>query len=339
MHTREFDYQLPPDRIAQTPLTDRTSARLLALPRVIGPLKDLHIRDLPDLLNPGDLLIFNDSKVFRARLIATRPGGTAPFEVFLLRPEQDTWLALIKNSKRLAIGDHITLPEETGAEIIAKELDGVIRLKINRATTEVFALCDRVGEVPTPPYVQKNASQADDYQTVYAKHVGSVAAPTAGFHFTESLLKELRSKGVHTGFVTLHVGLGTFRPMQDGALNDHVMHSEWVSVSKETVDLIDQTKQAGKRVIAVGTTSCRSLESAAAQGTIAPFEGMTNLFIQPGYTFRVIDGLITNFHLPKSTLLVLVSALAGRERILEAYQHAIERNYRFYSFGDAMAIL
>lgn len=339
MHTREFDYTLPTDRIAQQPLADRTSAKLLLLPRTHGVLQDLHIRDLPGLLHPGDALIFNDSKVFRARLQATRIEGTAPFEVFLLRPEQDAWLALIKNSKRLSIGDHITLPEQTDAEVLAKETDGVIRLKIARTVSEVFALCDRTGDVPTPPYVDKKLETADDYQTIYAKHVGSVAAPTAGFHFTNRLLEELRAKGVRIGFVTLHVGLGTFRPMQDGMLDQHLMHTEWASVPQETVDLIKATKQTGKRVIAVGTTSARSLESATREGKLVPFEGMTNLFIQPGYTFRVIDGLITNFHLPKSTLLVLVSALAGRERVLAAYEHAITHNYRFYSFGDAVAIL
>ncbi len=339
MHTREFDYILPPERIAQSPLPDRLSAKLLYLPKVNDSLQDLSVRDLPSLLQPGDLLVFNDSKVFRARLQATRTGGTAPFEVFLLRPEEETWLALIKNSKRLSVGDVITLPEETPAMIVNKETDGVIRLKIERSIQEVFALCERSGEIPTPPYVEQKITDADSYQTVYAKHVGSVAAPTAGFHFTSELLETLKNKGVQIAYATLHVGLGTFRPMQDGTLDEHVMHTEWVSVSKETVETINQTKQAGGRVIAVGTTSCRSLESAAATGTLTPFEGMTNLFIRPGYTFRVIDGLMTNFHLPKSTLLVLVSALAGRERVLAAYQHAIKEHYRFYSFGDAMLIV
>jgi S-adenosylmethionine:tRNA ribosyltransferase-isomerase len=302
-------------------------------------MQDLHIRDLPSLLKAGDLLVFNDSKVFRARLQATRRGGTAPFEVFLLRPEADTWLALIKNSKRLSVGDVITLPEGTPATILAKEPDGVIRLQMKKSTSDIFALCDRAGEIPTPPYVTEKITNTDSYQTVYAKHVGSVAAPTAGFHFTEGLLNELKQKGIQIAYVTLHVGLGTFRPMQDGTLEEHVMHSEWVSVSQETVNIIQRTKQAGGRVVAVGTTSCRSLESAAQVGELVPFEGMTNLFIQPGSPFRVIDGLVTNFHLPKSTLLVLVSALAGRERVLAAYEHAITQNYRFYSFGDAMIIL
>ena len=339
MHTREFDYTLPPDRIAQHPLEDRLAAKLLHLPRLFGEMTDLHIRDLPSLLEAGDLLIFNDSKVFRARLQATRVGGTSPFEVFLLRPEGQEWLALIKNSKRLSVDETITLPEETAATILSKEADGVIRLRIERTVNEVFALCDRAGEIPTPPYVEEKISDASAYQTVYAKQVGSVAAPTAGFHFTHELLETLKQQGVQLGYVTLHVGLGTFRPMQDGMLDEHIMHSEWVSVSQETVELIQRTKAAGKRVIAVGTTSCRSLESAARNGELMPFEGMTNLFIQPGYRFNVIDGLVTNFHLPKSTLLVLVSALAGRERILTAYEHAINEGYRFYSFGDAMVIL
>lgn len=339
MHTREYDYELPADRIAQHPLDDRLSAKLLSLPRAQGELQDLHIRDLPGLIRAGDLLVFNDSKVFRARLQATRTGGTTPFEVFLLRPEGDQWLALIKRSKRLSVGETILLPERTAARIVAKETDGVIRLEIDKTTSEVFALCDRTGDIPTPPYVEDTLTDPSSYQTVYAKHVGSVAAPTAGFHFTQAFLDELHAKGVKTAFITLHVGLGTFRPMQDGTLDAHVMHTEWVSVSEETVSLINETKAAGGRVIAVGTTSTRSLESAAQMGTLAPFEGMTNLFIRPGYIFHVIDGLITNFHLPKSTLLVLVSALAGRERILNAYQHAIDQGYRFYSFGDAMLIV
>jgi S-adenosylmethionine:tRNA ribosyltransferase-isomerase len=339
MHTREYDYELPADRIAQHPLDDRLSAKLLSLPRAQGELQDLHIRDLPGLIRAGDLLVFNDSKVFRARLQATRVGGTTPFEVFLLRPEGDQWLALIKRSKRLSVGETILLPEQTAARIVAKETDGVIRLEIDKTTNEVFSLCDRTGDVPTPPYVEETLTDPSSYQTIYAKHVGSVAAPTAGFHFTQALLTDLQAKGVKMAFITLHVGLGTFRPMQDGTLDEHVMHTEWVSVSEETVSLINETKAAGGRVIAVGTTSTRSLESAAQTGTLAPFEGMTNLFIRPGYTFHVIDGLITNFHLPKSTLMVLVSALAGRERVLAAYQHAIENNYRFYSFGDAMLIV
>jgi S-adenosylmethionine:tRNA ribosyltransferase-isomerase len=339
MHTRDFDYELPADHIAQHPLADRSSAKLLYLPRAENSLTDLQIRDLPSLLKEGDLLVFNDSKVFRARLQATRTGGTAPFEVFLLRPEGDIWFALIKHSKRVSIGETILLPEETPATILQKDPDGVIQLRIKKSTPEVFALCDRAGEIPTPPYVAEKITDTNNYQTVYAKHLGSVAAPTAGFHFTGELLAELKARGVKTAFVTLHVGLGTFRPMQDGTLDAHVMHEEWVSVSQETVDTINATKQAGGRIIAVGTTSCRSLESAAHTGELQAFEGMTNLFIRPGYQFRVIDGLLTNFHLPKSTLLVLVSALLSRERILEAYQHAIEHDYRFYSFGDAMLIL
>ncbi len=339
MHTSEFDYHLPEDRISQAPLTDRTSAKLLRVDRETGSLEDLHIRDLPEQLKSGDLLVFNDSKVFRARLIAERANGTQPFEVFLLRPEGSDWLALIKKSKRLKIGETIVLPENTTAEIIAKEDDGVIRLRFHKTAAEIFELCDRTGEVPTPPYVSAPLKDLKDYQTVYAKHLGSVAAPTAGFHFTETLLNTLKARGINIAYITLHVGLGTFRPMKDGNLNQHIMHSEWVSVSQETTQLIEATKKNGGRVIAVGTTSTRSLESAAKDGTLKPFEGMTNLFIQPGYTFRVIDGLITNFHLPKSTLLVLVSALANREVILNAYAHAIAHHYRFYSFGDAMLII
>lgn len=339
MHTRDFDYELPADHIAQRPLENRLDAKLLYLPRQIGALQDHYIRDIPSFFNAGDLLVFNNSKVFRARLQATRVASTTPFEVFLLRPEASTWLTLIKNSRRLNVGDVITLPEQTAAKIVAKEADGVIRLAIDLSIGEVFALCDRAGEIPTPPYVEGKLEDPKDYQTVYAEHVGSVAAPTAGFHFTEGLLADLKARGVNFAYVTLHVGLGTFRPMQDGVVEDHIMHTEWVSVSEETVRSIQDTKKAGGRVIAVGTTTTRSLESASQSGVLSPFEGMTQLFIRPGYTFKAIDGLITNFHLPKSTLIVLVSALAGRERVLEAYQHAIQEHYRFYSFGDAMLIV
>ena len=342
MHTSDFEYLLPADRIAQHPLADRTSAKLLVLPRVgqaLEQLEDAHVRDLPHLLRAGDLLVFNDSKVFRARLSAKKRSGSAIFEVFLLRPEGDIWQALVKRSKKLELGDHLFFADAISAEVIHKQPDGVVQLRFSVDVASVFALCEQYGEVPTPPYVQQTAENDTDYQTIYAKHVGSVAAPTAGFHFTDALMQELRAKGVEFAYVTLHVGLGTFRPMQDGSLGEHVMHSEQVSVSQTTIDAIHATKKRGGRVIAVGTTSTRSLESAASSGELKAYEGMTDIFIQPGHTFHVIDGLLTNFHLPKSTLLVLVSALAGRERVLAAYQHAIENNYRFYSFGDAMLIV
>lgn len=339
MLTSEFDYLLTPDRIAQHPLKERTDAKLLHLSKDGADLTDLHVRDLPNLLQAGDLLVFNDSKVFKARLSAKRQKNIGIYEVFLLRPEGDIWYALIKRSKKLDLGDVLMFANNVNAQIVKKELDGVISLRFSVETSEVFALCDVYGDVPTPPYVAESSENEADYQTVYAKNVGSVAAPTAGFHFTQELLKTLSAKGVKFAYVTLHVGLGTFRPMQDGELDAHIMHSEWVSVSAETVEAINQTKAINGRVIAVGTTSVRSLETASQTGTLAPFEGMTNIFIRPGYTFKTIDGLMTNFHLPKSTLLVLVSALVGREQVLKAYQHAIESEYRFYSFGDAMLIL
>lgn len=339
MLTSEFDYLLTPDRIAQHPLKERTDAKLLHLSKQGTGLADLHVHDLPTLLQKGDLLVLNNSKVFRARLSAKRQKNIGIYEVFLLRPEGDVWFALIKRSKKLDLGDVLMFANNVTAEILKKDLDGVISLRFSVETAEVFALCDTYGDVPTPPYVTEPLDDETTYQTVYAKHVGSVAAPTAGFHFTPALLEALTTKGVRLAYVTLHVGLGTFRPMQDGELEAHVMHSEWVSVPQETVDAVNETHAKQGRVIAVGTTSVRSLESAAETGTLAAYEGLTNIFIKPGYTFKVIDGLVTNFHLPKSTLLVLASALAGRERILAAYQHAIENNYRFYSFGDAMLIL
>jgi S-adenosylmethionine:tRNA ribosyltransferase-isomerase len=330
MQTSLFDYYLPPERIAQRPMEPREAAKLLVVDRNTGVLQDRHVGDLPDLFRPGDLLVFNDSKVFKARLQAkTRQGKKV--EIFLLRPEQSGWLALAKPGRALRAGDECTLEEGTPFTIKEKKLDGTILVDFGQSPDVVFALTDKLGEVPLPPYIESQEG-VGEYQNIYAKERGSVAAPTAGFHFTEPLLEKLDRKGIKRAFVTLHVGLGTFRPMKTETLEEHVMHEEWIYVPEDTKRLIEETKKNSGRVIAVGTTATRALES----GTTS---GFTNLFITPGYQFRVIDGLMTNFHLPKSTLLVLVSAFAGREHILRAYEHAINNEYRFYSFGDAMLVL
>ncbi len=337
MDTSLFDYVLPPDRIAQHSVEPRDSAKLLVLDRASDSLQDKTIRDLPSFLRAGDLLIFNNTKVFKARLRATVDGKA--IELFLLRPDGDSWIALLKPAKKVSEGSILMLADATEARLLAKEEDGTARIHFSCSHDEVFALCDRVGEIPVPPYVKEQPSALNQYQTIYAQERGSVAAPTAGLHFTPSLFEVLEQKGVQKAFVTLHVGLGTFRPMKTRTLEEHVMHEEWFCVPKETLQAIQDTKKRGGRVIAVGTTAVRALESAVLTGPAGAHSGFTRLFITPGFEFKMIDGLLTNFHLPQSTLLVLVSSLAGRERILNAYQHAIDHGYRFYSFGDAMLIL
>lgn len=340
MDTSLFDYVLPPERIAHQSIEPRDHAKLLELDRSTGELSDRHVFDLPDLLQPGDVLVFNDSKVFKARFFAKKATG-ATIELLFHKPlDSYRWEVLAKPSKRLQPGDVITLDGGWSATVESKDpIGGTVTLQLTESTEAFFAYSDKYGDVPTPPYVRATDATKAGYQTVYAKTTGSVAAPTAGFHFTEELLAKLDARGIKRVFVTLHVGIGTFRPMNDGALADHVMHEEWGHVPAETVHAIHAAKTAGKRVIAVGTTATRALESAAnAHHPLEAWSGWTNLFITPGYTFRVIDGLMTNFHLPKSTLMVLVSALAGIEPIKKAYQHAIEHEYRFYSFGDAMLI-
>lgn len=337
MDTSLFHYDLPPNLIAERSVEPRDHARMLVVDRTGDRLEDRFIFDLPALLKPGDLLVFNDSKVFRARLRTTH--GQHPHELFLLHPhsaELGQWHALLGHSRRLREGDTLTLADGTSVHLVQKiEHDGTWLVDFTRSHEHVFEHCERYGEIPTPPYVPKRDLTDDEYQTVYAKHTGSVAAPTAGFHFTNTLLAALVAMNVQRAFVTLHVGLGTFRPIKAEQLNSHPMHAEWTHVSSEAAEAIAATKARGGRVIAVGTTTVRALETFAGQAG----EGWTNLFITPGYHFKVIDGLLTNFHLPKSTLLVLVSALAGRERIMTGYKHAIAQKYRFYSFGDAMLII
>lgn len=359
MLTKDFWYDLPQDRIAQEPVRPRDSSKLMVLDCEQGKTDHLRFSDLPSLLKPGDLLVWNNTKVFRARLIAKKQKGHAElvsasqdpkilkqvqdddreFEAFLLRPQNKDWLALVKPAKKLKIGEELVFAEDVRAKLIDKLPDGSVLLHFDMTDEQVFAFTDRQGQVPTPPYV-KQSDSSDDYQTVYAQITGSAAAPTAGFHFTPELINKLKTQGIKFATVTLHVGLGTFKPITAEKLEDHIMHEEWVNVPQETLDIIAETKQRGNRVIAVGTTTVRSLESGIQNG-------FTNIFITPGYKFKIVDALITNFHLPSSTLIVLVSAFAqnkmdepdaGRQFVLNAYQQAIENGYRFYSFGDAMFI-
>ncbi len=337
MDSSLFDYTLPPDRIAQKPMEPREAGKLLVLDRTTGNRKDKTVGDLPDLLKAGDLLVFNDSKVFKARLKAevsskySRDVGLK-VEIFLLRPDGELWMAMAKPGKKLHTGTRLIFQDGSKATVVGKRDDGTVDLDFNMAHGRVFGLADSYGEVPVPPYVEPTAENTSQYQTIYAKHVGSVAAPTAGFHFTEDLIRRCEMRDVRCVFVTLHVGVGTFRPIKSDTLEEHVMHEEWAEVPKETLEAIAETKKNGGRVIVVGTTAMRALESGVESG-------FTKLFITPGYEFKIADGLITNFHLPKSTLLVLVSSFAGREHVLAAYKHAIDRGYRFYSFGDAMLIV
>lgn len=338
MKTSLFDYRLPKDRIAQEPVRPRDHSRLLVLNRATGKWMHYHFHDLGRFLHPGDLLVINESKVFKARLRGRVAGRN--IELFLLRPDGERWLALAKPARRIAVGTNIVFDDGGTCYVISKQNDGTVAVDFHTSANDVVAWTDKVGAVPTPPYIEKTPSSADDYQTVYAKTAGSVAAPTAGFHFTPELIEKLKARGICFASVTLHVGLGTFRPIKTETLEAHEMHEEWIEVPEETRRAAIKTKQAGQRTIAVGTTSVRALESGFS-------DGFTKLFITPGYHLKIVDGLITNFHLPKSTLLVLVSAFVGegredadwgRKTLLAAYEDAIAQGYRFYSFGDAMLI-
>jgi len=316
----------------------RDHSRLLALDRTSGEIKHQHFYDLPEFLKPGDVLIFNESKVFKARLIGELK--SQDIEIFLLRGNGAMWSCLARPGKKISTGDVIKFKKGLKAETIKKRDEGIIEIEFNKFGEELMDIISDIGEVPTPPYVKAPPEDLKDYQTVYAKRTGSVAAPTAGFHFTPELLKKIQDQGIDLEFITLHVGIGTFRPVQTENLEDHEMHEEFVEIDAKTADRINKAKKEGRRIIAVGTTAVRALEGVAAlnQGALKSFAGDVNLFIKPGFKFQIIDSLITNFHLPKSTLLVLVSALAGRENVLKAYQEAVKEKYRFYSFGDAMFI-
>ncbi|MBP3401102.1 MAG: tRNA preQ1(34) S-adenosylmethionine ribosyltransferase-isomerase QueA [Selenomonadales bacterium] len=336
MKLSDFDYDLPEERIAQFPCEPRDHSRLLKVNIDTGELVHAHFYDLLDDVEAGDLLVFNNTRVIPARLIGAKPTG-GKVEVFLLtRLDGDRWEVLVKPGKKARIGQEILFGDELSCVVEDNTDFGgrIVRFRYQGIFEEVL---DRLGETPLPPYIKEKLADKERYQTVYAKENGSAAAPTAGLHFTKEMLAKLEEKGVRLAFVTLHVGLGTFRPVNVENVLEHVMHKEYYSVSAEAAEAIRQTKEAGGRIIAVGTTAVRTLESAAEEdGTITPKTGWTEIFIYPGYRFKIVDALVTNFHLPKSTLLMLVSALADREMMLEAYRVAVEEKYRFFSFGDAM---
>ncbi len=339
--TSDFYFELPEELIAQDPLEDRSSSRLLVLDRHSGEIKHRTFRDIAEYFMPGDCLVLNNTKVIPARLLGEKEDTRAAVEVLLLkRKENNLWETLVKPGKKCRPGARLSFGDgRLKAEVleIQKEGNRLIRFEYEGIWEEVL---DSLGEMPLPPYITHKLQDKNRYQTVYAKYEGSAAAPTAGLHFTKELLQEMEARGVELAFVTLHVGLGTFRPVKTENILEHHMHGEYYQITKEAADKINRAKEAGRRVICVGTTSCRTIESAAEEGgRVKAGCGNTEIFIYPGYQFRVLDGLITNFHLPESTLVMLVSALAGREKVLSAYRQAIDEKYRFFSFGDAMLIL
>ena len=340
MKTSDFYYELPKELIAQTPVEPRDSSRLMVLNRETEEIEHRHFYDILDYLNEGDLLVCNDSRVLPARIFGVKETGARVEFLLLKQITGNRWETLCKPGKKA----------REGAEFIFG--DGIMKAKIAGVTEDgnrivdfdcnenFFAALDKIGQMPLPPYITEELKDRERYQTVYSHELGSAAAPTAGLHFTEELMEKLRAKGVNIAYVTLHVGLGTFRPVKVDDVTKHKMHSEHYEIPEETARLINQTKQNGKMVIAVGTTSCRTLESVASfYGEIKPCDGFTDIFIYPGYEFKVLDGLITNFHLPESTLIMLVSAFAGYDNIMNAYKTAVEEKYRFFSFGDCMCIL
>ena len=339
MKTSDFDFYLPDELIAQTPLERRDASRLLTLDRHTGQTGHFHFFDLPQFLRPGDCLVLNNSRVLPARLIGHRPTGGV-CEVLLLTDKGDNqWECLVRPGRKLRPGAQVIFGQgQLTASIEAELPDGkrLVRFHYQGIFLEIL---EALGKMPLPPYIKAELKDNERYQTVYSKVMGSAAAPTAGLHFTPELLAEIQDMGVKVCYVTLHVGLGTFRPVKAEDIQDHEMHSEFCMISRETADIINQTKASGGRVICVGTTSCRTIESFAAEdGTMTERSGWTNIFIYPGYRFKVLDALVTNFHLPQSTLIMLVSALAGREHVLAAYEEAVRERYRFFSFGDAMFI-
>ena len=342
MNLHDFYYDLPEELIAQDPLADRSSSKLMVLDKKTGRTEHRIFKDIIEYLNPGDCLVINDTKVIPARLIGEKEGTGAAIEVLLLKRKEDmanTWEVLVKPGKKARPGTRIRFGDgKLVGEIIdiVEEGDRLIQFSFDGIFEEIL---DELGQMPLPPYITHKLEDKNRYQTVYAKHEGSAAAPTAGLHFTNELLAEIESKGVKIARVTLHVGLGTFRPVKVENILDHHMHSEYYEVSEEAADTINSVRQSGGRIIAVGPTSTRTLESVAdTHGCIKPCRGWTDIFIYPGYEFKAIDCLITNFHLPESTLIMLVSALAGKDNVMAAYREAVENSYRFFSFGDAMFI-
>jgi len=340
METKDFDFYLPEELIAQTPLENRDHSRLMVLDKETGKIEHKHFYDIIDFLNNGDCLVLNNTRVLPARLIGEKEETGAKIEFLLLkRVELDTWEALVKPGKKAKIGSRFTFGNgllHTEVIGIGDEGSRIIKFEYKGVFEEIL---DELGQMPLPPYITEKLEDKERYQTVYSKNQGSAAAPTAGLHFTNELLSKIESKGVKIAYITLHVGLGTFRPVKVDKIEEHKMHSEFYIIDDETANIINDTKKQGNKVITVGTTSTRTLESVANEdGIIKPSSGWTDIFIYPGYDFKIVDNLITNFHLPESTLIMLVSTLAGQEKTLNAYKTAVEERYRFFSFGDAMFI-
>ncbi|EAG1546921.1 tRNA preQ1(34) S-adenosylmethionine ribosyltransferase-isomerase QueA [Listeria monocytogenes] len=341
MKVEDFDFDLPEELIAQTPLLDRTSSRLMVLDKESGDIKDQHFTDIISYLNEGDALVLNDTRVLPARLHGIKDETGAHIEVLLLKPKEgNAWETLVKPAKRIRKGATIIFGDGALKATCLEELEHGGRILEFSYEGIFYEVLEQLGEMPLPPYIKEQLADQDRYQTVYAKENGSAAAPTAGLHFTEDLLAKISAKGVEIIFVTLHVGLGTFRPVDVEDTANHKMHSEFYRLTEESAERINKIKAQGGKVVAVGTTSIRTLETIASRhdGKLAAESGWTEIFISPGYTFQAVDALITNFHLPKSTLIMLVSALSDRTKILAAYNHAVEEQYRFFSFGDAMFI-
>ncbi|EGO8937757.1 tRNA preQ1(34) S-adenosylmethionine ribosyltransferase-isomerase QueA [Enterococcus faecalis] len=341
LSTEDFDFDLPEELIAQTPLKDRASSRLLVVNKETGDMEDKHFHDILDELQPGDALVMNNTRVLPARLYGEKPETGGHLEVLLLtNTEGDTWETLIKPAKRAKVGTEIQFGDGRLKAVVKEELEHggrIIKFKYDGIFLEIL---ESLGEMPLPPYIKERLDDPDRYQTVYAEENGSAAAPTAGLHFTKELLEEIKAKGVHLVYLTLHVGLGTFRPVSVDNIEEHHMHSEFYRLTEEAAKQLNEVRQAGGRIVAVGTTSIRTLETIGTKfnGEIQADSGWTDIFITPGYQFKVVEAFSTNFHLPKSTLVMLVSAFAGKDLTLAAYQHAIEEKYRFFSFGDAMFI-
>ncbi len=341
MRTEDFDFALPEELIAQHPLEQRDHSRLLVLDKHTGSIAHRRFDDILEYLQPGDVLVLNNTRVIPARLFGVKMGGTAHIEVLLLKPvenQPDCWEVLVRPGKRAKQGAQVDFGDGRMIGTIIEETDSgrIMQFQYEGIFNEIL---DELGTMPLPPYIKEKLADQERYQTVYAKERGSAAAPTAGLHFTKELLAQVQAKGVEVVEVLLHVGLGTFRPVQTDDILEHKMHSEYYRITPEAAAVINKALDEGRRIIAVGTTSTRTLESAAQNGRVVPGEGETSIFIYPGYQFQVLSGLITNFHLPKSTLVMLVSALAGREHILHAYAEAVQERYRFFSFGDAMLII
>ena len=341
MKTSDFYYDLPKELIAQTPVEPRDSSRLLVLDKENGKIIHKHFYDIIDFLNEGDCLIANDSRVIPARIFGVKEETGAHVEFLLLKQiNGNRWETLCKPGKKAKVGTKFSFGDGLMNATVAEVKEDGNRIVDFDCHESFFETLDKIGQMPLPPYITAKLEDKERYQTVYSNELGSAAAPTAGLHFTKELMEKIRAKGVKIGYVTLHVGLGTFRPVKVDDVTKHKMHSEHYEIPRETADIINETKKNGGRVIAVGTTSCRTLESVAtAYGEIKPCDGWTDIFIYPGYEFKAMDGLITNFHLPESTLIMLVSAFAGYDNIMKAYKSAVEEEYRFFSFGDAMAIL